>query len=75
VKPKPVKTEPGVWIIPETGDSVARSFVVAGMRAHWMNEHDFRLRDSLIMAVSPILERELNERQKCEESNDHHTKT
>jgi hypothetical protein len=72
MKPKPVKTDSGVWVIPESGDSVARSFVVAGMRAHWMNEHDFRLRDKLIMAVAPILERDLDERQEREQEKGSH---
>ena len=63
--PKPVKTDSGVWIIPGSGDSVARSFVVAGMRAHGMDEHDFRLRDKLVIAVAPILERELDAREEA----------
>lgn len=63
--PKPVKTDSGVWIIQETGDSVARSFVVAGMRSLGMNENDFRLRDKLIVAVAPILERDLDEREEA----------
>ena len=57
---KPFKTPEGVWMVSPT-ESVARSFVIAAMRAHGMNEHDFRLRDKLVMAVAPILERDLDE--------------
>ena len=55
----------GVWMASQH-ESVARAFAVAGMRSLGMNENDFRLRDKLIMAVAPILERDLDERQERE---------